>query len=82
MMTKFDWNSWALTATGAVMGAAGWFVRRVLTDSRRLDLLEQRQKLQHAETTRTLDAVVDSNRVAMANQAIIVEILKEIKHEG
>lgn len=78
-----------LTITMAILGGAStacaWVVRRMLTDSRRIDLLEERQELQNlalataVESLATrLDRLAQSNDTAINTQAKIVALLAKL----
>lgn len=77
----------ALTATSTALTAAGaWVVRRVVTDSKRLSLLEQRQEMQHQEllsalkaTSAHIERIDADNSTATRTQARIVEILSRLE---
>lgn len=75
-------------ASGLAAGI-GWLVRRVLTDHRRLELLEQKQELQNHAIVAVIEALSGrfdrlekSNDLAIQNQAAIVEMLSKMKPGG
>ncbi|MDK3074099.1 hypothetical protein QO034_13335 [Sedimentitalea sp. JM2-8] len=75
-----------LIAVTTALAVAGWFVRRVLTDSRRIDLLEQRQELQHKEVEVALTNLERATRttesaslMATQNQSEILRMLQDIR---
>lgn len=75
-----------LIVATTVIAVAGWFVRRTLTDSRRIDLLEQRQELQHREVELALTNLERATRttetatlMASHNQSEILRILQDIR---
>lgn len=70
----------------AAIGIVTWFVRTVLTNNRRIDLLEQRQALQHEEMSSAVNAVRDAvhaiekaNETTIINQLEIARLVREIK---
>lgn len=74
--------TWAWTAFVAV---CYWVVRRVLTDTKRLSLLEQRQDLQHLEivsaieeTRKQVQEIEKSNDITSATQSRIAEVLDRL----
>lgn len=87
-MTFFEEHSGKVWATifGLVATGGTWLVRTIFTNHKRLDLLEQKQDMQHAAAMEGLSAVRDdiheiktSNDNAIQTQVKIVEILREIR---
>jgi uncharacterized membrane protein (DUF106 family) len=80
-----------ITATVAavassIVGAGVWLVRTILTDTKRLSLLEQRQDLQHREMVMALRSTQDqvekmqtTNAMSIASQRRIVEMLAHLE---
>lgn len=75
-----------LLAVSTAVAIATWFVRRILTDSSRIDLLEQRQELQHKEVELALTNLERATRttetatvMASHNQSEILRILQDIR---
>lgn len=85
-----DWSAALVTAiASAIVGAALWVVRTILTDSKRLSLLEQRQDLQHKETVAAIEASRAEIRALEATtgqvsttQAKIADILDRMERQG
>jgi len=83
-------NTAVAAIISAVVGFGVWLVRTILTDSKRLSLLEQRQDLQHREIKAAIEESrkeVRSLEVATGQvtqtQAKIAEILDRMdKSEG
>lgn len=77
-------------AIGSAVVAAGiWIVRRVLTDHKRLSLLEQRQDLQHQEIVNAITATREqvaqmetSNNQTTQTQAQIADVLERLEKRG
>lgn len=70
----------------AIVGAGVWLVRTILTDSKRLSLLEQRQDLQHREmimamraTQEQVDKLSTSSALTITSQIRIVEMLDALE---
>lgn len=70
----------------AIVGGGVWLVRTILTDTKRLSLLEQRQDLQHREMVMALRATQDqvekmqaANAMSVASQCRIVEMLDRLE---
>lgn len=87
MIEKLHDNLLTLTLSviSVISGGIAWVVRRMLTDSRRIDLLEQRQELQNhaivaavATLGERFERVAQSNDIAAQNQAKIVEMLAKL----
>lgn len=83
-------EDYALIAFSTITGAVGlfgvWLVRTVFTDNKRLDLLGQKQDMQHKEmmtalaaTQAQVGAVGQSNAVAVETQAQIVRLLANMQ---
>jgi len=66
------------TAVSALSAIAFWVVRRVLTDTKRLSLLEQRQEMQHKEYLAAVSRLEKATDSTSANQARIATILDRI----
>lgn len=87
MIEKLHDNLLTLTLSviSVISGGIAWVVRRMLTDSRRIDLLEERQELQNlalaaaVESLATrLDRLAQSNDTAINTQAKIVALLAKL----
>lgn len=91
------WDNNEPTIVGAALSAASaglfWLVRTVLTNGRKIELIEQRTAMQHAEMTRAMEtmskelqAVTATNNVAIATQGKMVALLERVatgnRHEG
>ncbi|WP_170561398.1 hypothetical protein [Ruegeria atlantica] len=75
--------------SSAVVAAGYWVVRRVLTDTKRLSLLEQRQDMQHQEIVNAIKAtreqvaqIETSNNQTTQTQAQIAEVLERLEKRG
>lgn len=84
-MTDLAWYAATSTST-AFVGVCYWVVRRVLTDTKRLSLLEQRQDMQHKEIVTAIDATRDqvgriesTNDLTAQNQKKIAQILDRME---
>lgn len=71
--------------TGAILGIGSWLTRTVLTDTKRLSILEQRQMMQHTELMTALEvtntqvaALAKANSTAVETQAQIAQLLKAL----
>lgn len=80
------WMTWALGVAGAA-GAliARWLIRTVVTDNKRLTVLEQRQDMQHTETMAALEELQRQVQAAdriqdriTHSQGLIAEALKHL----
>lgn len=84
-----DLASSVMTALFAVVLAVGsWLFRNVLTNGKKLALLEQKTDMQHKEAMTGLGAVKDAvrevntaNQTAIDTQSKIVEMLQEIRDQ-
>ena len=77
-----------LAIISAVVSAGVWLVRTILTDSKRLSLLEQRQDMQHKEmvealtqTQEQVSQVAATASVTTLSQVRIAEILERIERK-
>ena len=79
-----------LAVISALVTAGVWLVRTILTDSKRLSLLEQRQDMQHkdlvdalTQTQEQVSQVATTASVTTISQVRIAEILDKMeKREG
>ena len=74
-----------ILVTGAIMAIGSWLVRTVLTDTKRLSILEERQVMQHEElmsalqaTNAQVAALAKTNCTAIETQAQIARVLEEV----
>lgn len=87
-MTKLSEMTMSIStaAVGVIIAVFTWFVRTVLTNNKRIDLLEQRQTLQHEEMSSAVSAVRDAvraleavNETTTANQLEITLLVQEMR---
>lgn len=86
-MTFFEDHGGKLWAAGIglVVSTGTWLVRTIFTNHKRLDLLEQKQDMQHAQAMKGLNevrddvkSIKDANDTAIHTQAEIVKMLKKM----
>lgn len=77
------------TVISAIVGGGIWLIRTILTDSKRLSLLEQRQDLQHTEIKAAIDesrkevrALEEATGQVTQTQAYIATILDRMEKRG
>lgn len=79
-MAPFDDHSGKIVsaAIAAVGATVTWLVRTILTNNRRVDLLEQKTGLQHSETIRRIEEIKTSNDAALHKQSEMHDMLRKI----
>jgi hypothetical protein len=63
---------------GGIATGFAWLVRTVFTNQRLLQLLEQKQDMQHTEIKEALQKLEQSTNDAIGNQMLVAKILKSI----
>ncbi len=85
-----EWGDAIIAGALATAGSAAlWLVRRILTDTKRLSLLEQRQEMQHKEVmaaigqaSKRVEKIEKSNQQTADTQAMIADVLTKLEQRG
>ena len=77
-ITKIIW----VTLSSLLLGLGGWLIRTVFTNNRQLELLEQKQSMQHAEMVKELKTMQAENKeVIVELKQLNVTMLEGLLHD-
>lgn len=77
-ITKIIW----VTLSSLLLGLGGWLIRTVFTNNRQLELLEQKQSMQHAEMVKELKTMQAENKeVIVELKQLNVTMMEGLLHD-
>ena len=77
-ITRIIW----VALSAAVLGLGGWVVRTVFTNNKQLELLEQKQCLQHTEMVKELKTMQAENKeVIIELKQLNVTMMEGLLHD-